>query len=581
MKVNLMKANLFTLFFRKTSNCKKSSLVILALTSVMSLAFIYSAQAATVTWSSDGTSADWTSSTNWDGNTAPGITTASTPATMTNTDSAIFNLPVGTVGTDTNPVLIDSSTFNIGSINFIGNAGSYTIGTTNGNPIYFTGSSPTYGGGGGIYLQNLTGTSAVTETINGPIVMVQTLIGTQRETFLNSSVNGSGAKSGTLIINGNITATGNGNVTVWIRGTNTNANSVNGIISNGVDGTTVGLNKTDAGTWAVTGLNTFTGAASITQGILSINTIANTGSAQSLGKGTTAISLGQNSATAGVGELQYTGATASTNRAIQIANGASGGAGVIEVTSADTTLTLSGGITASAPASASSLTLQGAGNGVETGAIAGGALSLTKTGTGKWTLGGSNSYTGTTSVNAGTLAIAAGGSLANTAVTVATDATLQGAGTIVGPTTVNGTLLVGNDTTTTGTEEFAFGGDLIMNAGSKLELVLGADGAHTTLVLGGTYSFADNLTIDFLNIQAGTYTDIITGLSGDTNESTWKLSQALIDLGYSAVFSHDSDGSGIDVTITGVPEASTWSLLLLGTVVLFVVGRQRRRQRAC
>ncbi len=71
----------------------------------------------------------------------------------------------------------------------------------------------------------------------------------------------------------------------------------------------------------------------------------------------------------------------------------------------------------------------------------GGKLAVTKSGTGKWTLSGTNTYTGDTTVSAGVLVIGTAGSLANTAVTVggatATGTpTLGGGGTIAGATTI-------------------------------------------------------------------------------------------------------------------------------------------------
>ena len=91
------------------------------------------------------------------------------------------------------------------------------------------------------------------------------------------------------------------------------------------------------------------------------------------------------------------------------------------------TLTINGNILGSTNGS-NQFILGGAGNGVVNGVISG-AQALIKTSTGTWTLSGSNTYTGATSVNQGTLALGAGGALGNTALTVgnarSNDATLQ------------------------------------------------------------------------------------------------------------------------------------------------------------
>ena len=81
----------------------------------------------------------------------------------------------------------------------------------------------------------------------------------------------------------------------------------------------------------------------------------------------------------------------------------------------------------------------------------GGTAALVKGGTGSLTLATTNTYTGPTTVNAGGLQV--NGTLPAGAVTVATNATLGGAGTIYGPTTIQlgGTLQPGLGGTNTGT----------------------------------------------------------------------------------------------------------------------------------
>ena len=160
-------------------------------------------------------------------------------------------------------------------------------------------------------------------------------------------------------------------------------------ISNVISGA-FGITKAGAGTMVLSGLNTYTGATTVSSGNLSINVIANSGTASSIGTGsiTPTISIGA------TGVLQYTGTGHSSSRAITLS--ASGG--TIDA-SGTGTLTLSGGITGSAR----NLLLTGTGIGIESGVIGTTTGTLTKEGTGTWTLSGNNTYTGATTINNGTL----------------------------------------------------------------------------------------------------------------------------------------------------------------------------------
>lgn len=84
------------------------------------------------------------------------------------------------------------------------------------------------------------------------------------------------------------------------------------------------------------------------------------------------------------------------------------------------------------------LTVGGAGTTTYTGTLVNGGvgtLALVKTGAGTLELGATNTYSGTTAVNGGALKVVSG-SLGNTAVTVASGATLAGVGNITGSVTV-------------------------------------------------------------------------------------------------------------------------------------------------
>jgi autotransporter-associated beta strand protein len=166
------------------------------------------------------------------------------------------------------------------------------------------------------------------------------------------------------------------------------------------DGTISGagsLSKNTTATLTLTNVaNNFTGGVAILNGTLSVPTLANAGLPQPLGANPGPVTLGD---IATAGRLQYTGLSASTNRAISLA----AGGGSVEVTTAGEQLTLSGPVANGA----STLTLLGAGNGLLTTPLLG-TGNLTKQGAGTWTLAGLGAPSGATAattydIQAGTL----------------------------------------------------------------------------------------------------------------------------------------------------------------------------------
>lgn len=96
-----------------------------------------------------------------------------------------------------------------------------------------------------------------------------------------------------------------------------------------------------------------------------------------------------------------------------------------------------------------------------------GTTTIVKAGSGYWRLTGNNTYSGTTSVNDGTL-IVNGKHTGAGAVTVAAGATLAGTGTLAAAVTVNGTLLVGDDKATD--KGLTLSGGLKLGSSARLQL---------------------------------------------------------------------------------------------------------------
>ncbi|NBV87616.1 MAG: hypothetical protein EBS01_15415, partial [Verrucomicrobia bacterium] len=135
-----------------------------------------------------------------------------------------------------------------------------------------------------------------------------------------------------LVFTGTVTATGLGAKTLTLQGSTSGTAEISGVIVDSGSGAT-SLVKTGTGLWKLSGVNTFTGGVTITAGTLSVATISNGSLACNLGAAPAASTLLRLNG----GNLQYTGATASTDRAFYVTADSS-----IEVTNAATTLTLVG-----------------------------------------------------------------------------------------------------------------------------------------------------------------------------------------------------------------------------------------------
>jgi len=290
----------------------------------------------------------------------------------------------------------------------------------------------------------------------------------------NSSTTFSGSLSGT----GGLVKTGSGTLTLsgtnsYTGGTTVSAGSLigdsaslQGAITNnalvifdqasngtyaGVMGGTGGLTKSGAGTLTLTGANTYSGVTTINGGTLSVGADNNlgTGGGLAFGGGTLQYSNGFSSSRAVT--LNAGGGIIDTNGNSATLSGIIGGTGGL-TKSGTGTLTLSGANTYSGgtTVNAGSLlgdtaSLQGAitnnatvifdqaTDGTYAGAMSGSG-SLTKSGTGKTILSGTNTYTGDTNINGGILSV--NGSTTSNAL-VNSGGTLGGSGIINGNVTVN------------------------------------------------------------------------------------------------------------------------------------------------
>ncbi len=270
---------------------------------------------------------------------------------------------------------------------------------------------------------------------------------------------------------GSLVASGTGNRTLTLTGSSTGSNTLTSVIANPSSGAT-SLTKSGVGTWVVGGANTYTGATLVSDGTLSVSTVATGSAAQSLGAGTV-VNLGVGNTSSGI--LKYTGAAGTLDKAI---NALGNGSDRI-LNSGSGLLTLSGTLTKNG----TTLTLSGGANGIKvSGQIVGSSANsdLTIDG-GTTTLTNNNTYNGATVVTStGTLKIDNGGANAGQ-LSATTGITVNNGGSLI---------LAGTSTTA---ERINNNADLTL-AGGTFGFEYGLHGATETMA---SLTLSANSTLDF------------------------------------------------------------------------------------
>jgi autotransporter-associated beta strand protein len=376
-------------------------------------------------------------------------------------------------------------------------------------------------------LQNNTGTSdalSLTKSGNGTWTLTGANTYTGATTISGGTLNLTGSLGGTPL-------SGTAGTTISVAGGTTFTESVAAVIA-GAGAITV------AGTATLPGANTFTGKTTINAGGVltasSLNSVVGGTPSSSLGAPTT-VANGTIDMTgvAGNGTLIYTGTGETTDRVVNLAAG--GNAGLIATLDQSGTglLKFTSNFTATG-AQTHTLLLEGstAGTGEIAGVIvnntAANNTSLTKLGTGTWTLSGANTFTGATTVSAGTLMLANVGALQSSTVNLAVD---NGIGFASGIGTFNLGALAG-----------ASNLSLLDTGTTAVTLSVGANNAATTYsgILSGTGSA---LT------KVGTGTFQLTGTNPNTYTGLTTVSTGILQLNKPAGI--NAVGGNINITGTG------------------------------
>ena len=221
-----------------------------------------------------------------------------------------------------------------------------------------------------------------------------------------------------MAINTDLLVSNSGNKALGLASVAGPANVFAGLVADGShDSATqvIRLNKSGAGTWSLANAgNSYTGATTIQQGVLSTGSIGNIGAgASALGNpGSAATGLIVLGAGNNTGTLLYTGPSQSTDRTIQVnssTNTNTGGAGITNDGSGPLTFTAATFNEAYVLASTvtRTLTLAGTNGGTVQGVVQDnsltGKIAIAKSGAGTWLLTGTNTYTGNTTINGGAL----------------------------------------------------------------------------------------------------------------------------------------------------------------------------------
>lgn len=440
-----------------------------------SLLVYASSQAATFTWNGNGSDNNWSTGLNWSGGIAP-----------TNNGTAAIVL----AGTNQLAPNVDAA-WAIQSLTFNNTAGGFVLG----------GSTLTIGNGG--VVNNCTNP----QTISNAIALAA------NQTW--------SATSGSIVFAGNVN-------------NNTNLLTVSGtsnMLISGVISGTGGLTKTGSGTNTLSGVNTYGGQTTVSAGVLAVLNGAALGATAS---GAT-VSSGA--------ALQLQGGIVVTGENLTLSgNGIGGGGALRSVSGSNTwngTITLAANSTIGCDAGTFALqaniinstlqtTFTNAGVIIFNGVLGNGTGGFVKVGTGLLSLGGANTYSGTTTISGGTVQFSvSGGASSASAVTVNAGGTLDlngfnetilslaGAGSV---TLGGGTLSVGNSAATTFSGAMSGTGSLIK-----------AGAATMTLSGVNTYSGGTTINAGAISVAADTGLGNASGtltLNGGTFTTTKTLASA-------------------------------------------------------
>ena len=552
----------------------------------------------------------------------------------TNTGVAAINLNIGTLVADTTGGSIALNNSGANSRTFGIGGGDGTIDVIGGNDLTVSG---VISGGGGVTFGSASTSGKIVLTATNTYTGTTTISGGALQ-LGNGGTTGLLATNSAIVDNANLTVNRSNAVT---QGTDfsTAAITGSGSFTQAGSGTTTlnASNTYSGGTTVSAGTLSFTNGAALGSGNITVNggtlqwggsnaqdissqlVFQNSGSATLDTNGNSvslASAIGSSSSSSltksGTGTLTlnaastYTGGTTVTAGTLALAGSGTMGSGT--VTSSGGTIDLGG---KSITNTLGTLTGGGAvNNGTITnnsgtyavqsgsvGAVLAGSNVLTKSGAGSVTLSAANTYTGLTTISAGTLVLASTGTIASSSgvnlgpsgsqgtldltaksggFSLGSSQTLSGYGNVImaaGQTlTVSGFLAPGNSPGV-----IAISGNLALVSGATttMDLVdntLAAGTGFDQVALSGTtpsLTYAGTLTLNVsLTTTLGTY-HLFTGFTSELG--TFSAVNFVGAAGAAGTFNYTNG----DLTLTTVPEPTTWALLAFSLTTVMVLRRRR------
>lgn len=507
-----------------------------------------------------------------------------TTLTLTGTVTPGFTFR-GTGNFDITSIVTGASGFSRtdgGTVTFSNNANSFSgnisisDGAFRGATLFNGGVDSAFGRGTSITLGQNSGTVGRVE-YTGITGSTDRLILLRNDTSGTATVTGRGVlevttAGETLTFTGGVranvsSATNIGELTLRGAGNGEISGQIGGTVGNASAATAIKMVKEGTGTWTLSGANTYTRETTVSAGILNIRNSAALGTVLSneavptaAGAGTTVANNAtlqlQNDISVGDELLTLSGnGAAGQSGALVNLSGTNNFAGVITLAANATIasdsgrLNLTSATALNGSAASRTLTLGGAGEGSISAGLGANISTLTKNGTGLWTIAGPSAHTGVTTINAGTLNVT-GGFTGTGLTTVNNTGTLAGAGTLAGGLTVanGGALSVGNAEIAGSTGTLTVNGALVLNSTSSLRFDFGSSTdlivANGALTLDGVLSITKgpgltNSSVSYQLIDyAGTLTD--NGLTVG----------ALV--GYDTVLSVDTANTSVDLLVTAI-----------------------------